>query len=50
MKKVLAIASMVVLITLTAAAQKKPRVAEGFIAAWHSHDVESRESDSLVHQ
>ena len=40
MKKVLALASIVVLITLTAAAQKKPRVAQSFIAAWNSHDVE----------
>jgi steroid delta-isomerase-like uncharacterized protein len=40
MKKVLAIASMVVLVALLPAAQKKPRVAESFIAAWNSHEVE----------
>ena len=40
MKKVSVIASMVVLVVLTAAAQKKPQIAESFIAAWNSHDVE----------
>jgi steroid delta-isomerase-like uncharacterized protein len=40
MKKFLALASIVVLVTLTAAAQKKPGVAQSFIAAWNSHDVE----------
>jgi len=40
MKKFLALASIVVLLTLTAAGQKKPRVAQSFIAAWNSHDVE----------
>jgi steroid delta-isomerase-like uncharacterized protein len=40
MKKVSAIASVVFLVTLMAAEQKKPRVAENFIAAWNSHDVE----------
>jgi len=40
MKKFLALASIVVLVTLTTAAQKKPGVAQSFIAAWNSHDVE----------
>ena len=40
MKKVSVIASIVVLVVLTAAAQKKPQIAESFIAAWNSHDVE----------
>ena len=40
MKKVLAITSFVVLVALMAAPQKKPRVAESFIAAWNSHEVE----------
>ena len=39
-KKVSVFASVVVLVALTAAAQKKPSVAESFIAAWNSHDVE----------
>jgi len=37
MKKTLVTASIVLLVALTAAAQKEPRVAEGFIAAWNSH-------------
>jgi steroid delta-isomerase-like uncharacterized protein len=40
MKKALVIASIVVLVALTAAAQKTPRVAESFIAAWNSHELE----------
>ena len=41
MRKGLAIASMMVLVAVTAAAQKKAsRVAESFIAAWNSHEVE----------
>lgn len=40
MKKVLVIMSLVILVALTAVAQKKPRVAENFIAAWNSHEVE----------
>jgi steroid delta-isomerase-like uncharacterized protein len=40
MKKVLAIASIVVLVALTAAAHKKSPVAESFITVWNSHDVE----------
>ncbi len=40
MKKALVIASIVFLVALTAAAQKRPRVAESFIAAWNSHEVE----------
>jgi hypothetical protein len=40
MKKALVIASIVVLVALTAAAQKRPRVAESFIEAWNSPEVE----------
>lgn len=40
MKRVSVIASMVVLVVLTAAAQKKPQIVESFIAAWNSHDTE----------
>lgn len=40
MKKALVTASIVILVALAAAAQKKPRVAESFIAAWNSHEVE----------
>jgi len=40
MKRVSVIASIVVLVTLQAAAQEKPQISESFIAAWNSHDVE----------
>ena len=40
MKKTLVTGSIVLLVALMAAAQWKPRVAEGFIAAWNSHEVE----------
>lgn len=40
MKKALVTASIVILVALAAAAQKKPRVAESFIADWNSHEVE----------
>src|ERR1044072_9271211 len=40
MKKALVIASIVVLVALTGAAQKRPRVAESFIEAWNSPEVE----------
>jgi len=40
MKKALVIASIVVLVALAAAAQKRPRMAESFIEAWNSHEVE----------
>jgi steroid delta-isomerase-like uncharacterized protein len=40
MKKVSVIASIVILVTLQAGAQKKPQISESFIAAWNSHDVE----------
>jgi steroid delta-isomerase-like uncharacterized protein len=40
MKKVSVIASIVILVTLQAGAQKRPQISESFIAAWNSHDVE----------
>jgi ketosteroid isomerase-like protein len=40
MKKVSAIASLMILVTLQAGAQKKLQISESFVAAWNSHDVE----------